>query len=502
MSDDAISGNRSVPTRTFDQASPIAFAERDSEALHNANWPLIHEIPDGWSVGGGARPEVGYLEREVISGAQKLSAPILDTMIRFPCAPIFGINRKQDYQYKLPSRLNYQTIRVLRRPCSNDKPLVKRIFLFHNGLNEIDNIGFYLKLADYLLDDETACLIHAFPGHLTRYPLKGDYAERPLDRYLNDAGDLYRQFLRYMLESQWLLTILVPLRTYRVATGLDLLAEGDEGNPGRSDDDRCADAIHEAWKKAAEQSPEELRGQSVDRDGILRSVKTIRHLIGWQKDQCDFTRPPKIEKLRPILHAVGYSLGGFVAQSVFFTWPFAVASCTSLFSGGTLAEVTPTAFAHPEEWQSVIHSLKYEVKGAMLGGRIKFDQSLVAGVKREYFAFFDRIFTDVFVQDLRGPYRSRLAEYLTRILFVLGGGDPIVSTRSVMDSAPPDGMNLIQVSKVAHFPWERIEQWNEFWLPQAARVIRAFATETEAMLGRILASGWWLLDRSGLVSSE
>jgi len=61
-----------------------------------------------------------------------------EAIVRFPSAPIYSIHRKRDYHFKMPERVNYHTMRVLRRPWyRNDSPSrISRSYLLHNGLNE------------------------------------------------------------------------------------------------------------------------------------------------------------------------------------------------------------------------------------------------------------------------------------------------------------------------------------------------------------------------------
>ena len=439
-----------------------------------------------------------YVERPIPHSIDPKN-DLLECIIRFPSAPIYGIHRKREYLYKL-DRINYHTMRLLCRPSSDQaRPAkrIERIYLFHNGLNEIDRFRFYYRLADLLMQDEhSACVIRPMPGHLTRCPFPGEYAETPLDRYLEDAGDLFRQFLRFMVETQWLLSALVPIPSYRVVAGLDLLGENSRVRASRANSHILAGEILKAWQSASEASPSNARGLTVDPKHIERSVDTIRDLIGWEHTQIRKNgRPPEDALPPPALHAIGYSLGGYLAQSVFFTWPFAVSSCTTIGSGGPLRDVALTAFAHPEEWQTVMYALKFEIGSAMLQRRIvrsptKNGDYLIAGINEDYYGFFDRIFNEVFLQDFRGPYRQRVSEYGPRLLFVLGGRDPVISTRSVLESSPPEGINMMQIANLSHFPWEKEREWRDFWLPQVARVVGAFSDHTEKILAKTLHKNW------------
>jgi hypothetical protein len=440
--------------------------------------------------------ETRYVRRQR-GDARDRQKDLREIMVRFPSAPIYRIHRKRQYLFKL-ERINYLTMRLLRRPWLGAPKPAKRIYLFHHGLNEIGRLRFYYRLADLLLkdDEEAACIIRPMPGHLTRCPFPEEYAQKPLDRYLADAGDLLRQFLRFMVETQWLLSALVPFGDYRVVAGLHLLAEGANPGVSRQDCRVLAQAIHKAWQAAYDANQDVECGLLVELDGIERDVKTIRHLVGWQGSQTIQRRPPPKTKLRPpALHALGYSMGGYLAQSVFFTWPFAVSSCTTIGSGGPLRDVALTTFAHPEEWQTVMYGLRFEIESAMLQRRLvrsesKSGDSLIAGIDEVHYAFFDRIFNDVFLQDFRGAYRQRVSEYVHRLLFVLGGMDPVISSRSVIESGPRQGINMIQVAGLSHFPWGNEPEWRQFWLPEVVSVIRAFSHRTEKILAEALNVNW------------
>jgi pimeloyl-ACP methyl ester carboxylesterase len=238
------------------------------------------------------------------------------------------------------------------------------------------------------------------------------------------------------------------------------------------------------------------RGQQVEVNSVKGDIEAIRHLVGWQPTEIrNSDAPSESGNPVPALHAVGYSMGGYLAQSVFFTWPFALSSCTTIGSGGPLRDVALTTFAHPEEWQSVMHALRFEISNSMLQRRLVRSRGdagsyLIAGINEDHYAFFDRIFNDVFLQDSRGPYRQRLSEYAYRLLFVLGGRDPVISTQSVLESSPSAGINMIQVANLEHFPWSSEPEWREFWLPQVVDVVRAFSKHAEEILAKTLHDNW------------
>ncbi|HET9943020.1 MAG TPA: hypothetical protein VFR05_06745, partial [Terriglobia bacterium] len=140
------------------------------------------------------------------------STELEELIVPFPSAPIYGINRKAEYGKPLEHRPNLHSLRLLRRPKGAP---VHRLFILHNGLNEADDLKFYYRLADWIMGQQeaisdkegVACLVMPFPGHLMHSSFHGPFSETPLSRYLSDAGDLFRQFLKYMVGMRWLLSI-------------------------------------------------------------------------------------------------------------------------------------------------------------------------------------------------------------------------------------------------------------------------------------------------------
>ena len=227
-------------------------------------------------------------------------------------------------------------------------------------------MGLHYELASHLInqDRNTVCILRPFPGHLTRAPYPG-LSETPLDHYLWDGLHLFRQFLRYMIETRWLLSTIVRYSTYRCVSGSGLLEENDVAKGSRLDAPRLAATMSE-W--------ENLYGASLlaiekRRDGtpemcdppteiaFKAAIKSLRGALGLRRRYDGDSFKPDAE---PELHAIGYSLGGFTAQSVFMSWPFLLSSCSTLLSGGAMRQLAPTAFADPEEWQTVLHSLRYD----------------------------------------------------------------------------------------------------------------------------------------------
>ena len=471
--------------------------ERDL-VLHDATWPRLPDVP-GWSLEPAWDSSLRTVVSRTIDAFSDTKHPprgtenVEETILRFPSAPIYSISREFEFQLSLP-QVNFHSVRALRSAALRSSDAgVERVYLLINGLNEVDRQGFYYKLAALLAvsDPNAVVLLRPLPGHLSRFPLPGDYAENPLDRYLADSGNLFRQFLRYTIESQWLLSMLAPHRSYRSATGCDLVAEGDETNEGRTNAELLAKEIFREWKSL-------YAANDPGRGGIEITEQDVRHTIEDVREMCRWTAAPEVSTppengvlKAPALHVIGYSLGGFAAQSLFFAWPFAVSSCTTICSGGALRDVAPSAFAHPEDWANVLYSLRYEIEDAMLSSRLKIQDGRIAGIDKDFFGYLLHLFYEVFLQDFRGEYASRVAEYVERILFVVGGEDPIVRVENVQRASPPGGINMIEIASLGHFIGAEKGEWRDFWLPAVSNVLSDFARRTESIHARSIYGNWW-----------
>jgi pimeloyl-ACP methyl ester carboxylesterase len=484
-----------VATRNgSDDASLIEPVERDLELdLHSTQWGS--NLPEPWIASG--RPRTIHRELEIFGGGK--TRLLRDHIVRFPSAPIYGINRRQAYDVDIThKRPNLHTLRLLTRPPLANKPPrpIKRLFVLHNGLNEWENMRFFFRLADWILNEDerageepsqSACLIAPLPGHLMHFPHAGPFAQLPLSRYLSDAGDLFRHFLRYMVETRWLLSIVNEVPPQPWLVGGEPLGQ-----------DQLQRDLLEDWRNMREVSviarldgdprakdPEErksqadrLVGQEFTPADATATIKAIRHLLGRHRRGAPRTLP---------VHVIGYSLGGFLAQSVFFAWPNMVTSCATICSGGAIRALSPTAFAHAEEWQSVLHSLRAEIEGSMLAGKIsRQEDGRIAGVEGDQFGYFHQIFNQVFLQEDQASYKQRLSEHGSRMLFVSGGEDPIVKTRDVLDASPEEGITMLSVARMTHFLGEeaqtaREREQRQFWLPEAGGLIARAAWRAEEL---------------------
>ncbi|HEV7667107.1 MAG TPA: alpha/beta hydrolase [Thermoanaerobaculia bacterium] len=448
----------------------------------------------------------GVLWRVLRLGQAEAQQEMFETILRFPTAPLFGPQRKRDYQFRL-NPVHQHTFRLLTPFSPTEPQSATRIFLLFNGINEIDHLGFYHTLSRLVMaqDSPTACLICPFPGHLTRYPLHGRYAEKPIQRFISDPSDLFRQYLRYMIEIQWVLSVLVPVSSYPVTPGQPLLAESMNPGEGRCNSIVLGEEIAKAWRTMYASSKQSRRETSAEPEEVcttqdaIQAVTALRNAIGWK--HCE----KRLEDLEegsllppPRLHVVGYSLGGYLAQSAFFTWPFALGTCTALCSGGALQDLRPVKIAHEEEWRSITHGLTFEVDCAMLEGRIRLEESdNICGIPASDFGSHYRIFHDVFLQDPYGSYRARVSEFAPRLFFVVGGNDPIVPTNSLIQASPKGGINLIEIANLTHFIATDAGEWSDFWLPMVTQVIVRLSERMEVSVSKSMLASLWNQDTTG-----
>jgi len=471
----------------------------------------------------------GFLTRELsrrFLHDPQTEVSLHEAVLPFPSVPLFGTQRKMDYQIRMRP-IHQHTLRLLTAHGRSHKPEdspIQRVFLLFNGLNEIQHLNLYYDLAALIIDGrrDVACLLCPSPGHLSRYPMVGDYAEKPLQRFINDPGELFRQYLRFMLEIQWLLSTLVSVSSYPVAPGIQLLAEGATIDDSRCDPRRLSTEIAAIWRTIHEHSLEALRNsgesedlkalrreaQSVPEETIYASIVTLRRLIGWRASEVPLADLPRTARLPPpLIHVVGYSLGAYLAQSVFFGWPFAVSSCTTVCAGAALRDLRPVRLAHEEEWRSVTHGLNYELESGMLEGRIRVTESedshgSIFGIPSFLFSSLFQVFNDVFLQDPYGSYRTRVSEFSPRLLFVVGGNDPIVSTKSVLEASPPEGINLIEIANLSHFLARARGEWSSFWLPTVTRVIFSLAEHSETLASASVLGNRFNEEATGLLEDD
>ncbi len=529
--------------------------ERDSRLhLANQNWPAV-DIGGRWTIP--AQPDAfgPRVERNLWPVTEEQKAEILnrypasepdaevdlgdttvlrEQILRFPSAIIHWHSLATQNPYDPSS--GFHSLRVLSNTSRLDGERPDRIYLLINGLNEVDGLPFFYQLAGWILakDPRSVCIIRPLPAHLTRYPHDPLFASKPLDQYMTDATELFRHYLRYMVESKWLLSALAPRAEYKSLAGLEL-TDPARTNPAqsRAEDGDIAAAIAAEYEHLWYASDARARGDiSIpstvpDSSLVESSIRTVRALLGWSAAENSEPDPEICD--RPVVHTVGYSLGGFVAQSIFMSWPNVVGSCTTVCSGGALRELAPTAFSHPEEWQSLLYALRFRLDAQMMSGlygavpisprpgssdaerladgstrRDRVERRL--GIDSGVFHDLLNVFYEVFEQDYRESYRTRVSEYVQRLLFVVGGNDPIVRPASVLASAPSEGANIISIADLSHFLGARRPQGTtedaqqRFWLPEIGALIARFAQQAEKPFQRGLAEAWQRSPRKFAIS--
>lgn len=475
-------------------ASLIDWSERDHALnLHDeSNWGGT--LSAQWEEI--EKPGRHFTRPLLVSNASDKKAPdiaIEESIVRFPSVPIYGINRKANYNLEFSEKPNMHTLRVLTKAVGDDdRKAITRTFILHNGLNETSNLHFYYRLASWIFrEDEdcehnSACVIAPFPGHLMHAPFSGPFGQTPLARYLADSGDLFRQFLRYMIEMRWLLSMIVRDQPEPWRVGGSTLEPTGQAGQIEEEMTNLRNASRKVWKgrrpfggSLGEEGERKLLGAEISDTTVQSTIDVMTHLLGLEGPG---------ERAAVPVHVVGYSLGGFLAQSVFFAWPNIVSSCSTICSGGAIRALSPTAFAHAEEWQAVLHALRPELEDSMIGMRIVRDLTShqIVGMGEAQFGYYQRIFDQVFLQEDNASYKARLSEYGTRMLFVSGGEDPIVKTKEVLDAGPDDGITMLSVANLTHFLGEsarseRETEQREFWLPEAGGLIARAAQRAEVL---------------------
>jgi hypothetical protein len=478
---------------SYSEVEYIEVAERDRKlGLDEESWPGV--VPEGWST-----LAEGGLARLIAAegGSYPATAVAMqEMMLRFPSAPVHGLQRLHEHHMHVGSSENFHTMRILRSAEEEvQKKPISRIFLMHCGLNELQKMGLYYRLSSRLIKQEarTVCIVRPFPGHLMRFPFQA-FAETPLDNYLWDGSHLFRQFLRFMIETRWLLSTIVRRSSYRCASGANLLAESPDPADSRLQTQRLAAEMHAEWMSQYRASLDTVDAEGEDQGDrpriaappsqaqMLGSIAALRATLGLEDFEARGDEPPRRRDRgrEPKLHVIGYSLGGFTAQSVFMSWPFLIDSCSTLLAGGALRELAPIGFTDPEEWQTVLHSLRYELDGRLMNPALGIEEKSIAGIERDLFIYFKRTFYEVFQQEYPGSIRSRYRAFRDRMLFIVGGDDPVVRPESVLQSGPKGGLNLVEVGGLNHFLDEDPKDptnhhQRTFWIPEMANLIHRFA---------------------------
>lgn len=444
--------------------------ERDHVlGLDCSPWPRPDVCPDGWRGSGG-------LLQRTISG-DPLPVALREFVLRFPSAPYAGSLRGFTSLAQAAETASFHSYRVIRGDKSTGEPL-KRIFLLHPGLNELQGMGLYYQLASLLIaeDDRTACVVRPFPGHLTRYPFEG-FAETPLDRYLQDSSHLFHQFLRYMIESQWFLSTLARQSSYRDSPGVALLAESDAPSQSHLDTAVLADAIADTWGRLHDSSASvrAMRaGSEPDRSASIPTVadlhaciSSLRGLLDLDLDRQATVPEENDDQVEsPSIHVVGHGFGGFAAHALFMAWPFLIASCSVMSARSPFG-----TFADPEEWRSVLQALTYDL------------DNRIDGLDRRFFVSFNRLFHEVLKPTSEEALTSRLGAFGSRLLFVLPpGSGPIFKPRIVPEPEPTPGAQVLEIGDYQDLTNDRSESQSgskllTAWVPEMSQLVSRFADQ-------------------------
>lgn len=160
---------------SYDEARRIRDNERDHALnVEEHDWPSARAI-EGW------KREEDHLFRFIENGPlrtvhgasrrvdHEIATPLRESLLRFPSSPRRGVERRHEYHDSPGKPLSMHTLRVL---TAREPPVrIEQIFLFNNGLNELDRTGLYYQLASSIIDasgGRAACILRPFPGHLTR----------------------------------------------------------------------------------------------------------------------------------------------------------------------------------------------------------------------------------------------------------------------------------------------------------------------------------------------
>jgi hypothetical protein len=143
-----------MPRNVADQAGTVSYrnacaikaSERDHEcALEVETWPGDRKSLRGWQRSGGGFTRVITSDDPRKPRAVRLAVDVHETILRFPSAPVYGLQRHEGHHHPLPSQ-PFHTFRRLRSSHEADRRKVKRYILMHTGLNETYDMGLYYRL--------------------------------------------------------------------------------------------------------------------------------------------------------------------------------------------------------------------------------------------------------------------------------------------------------------------------------------------------------------------
>jgi hypothetical protein len=133
---------------------------------------------------------------------------------------------------------------------------------------------------------------------------------------------------------------------------------------------------------------------------------------------------------------LGYSLGGLAALSAFLKNPNNYNVCVLLSSGVKLLDIEISKVMASDKWKDII--LKLQKKWTE-------NKKKGTGEDAQYFE-------DIFLGYRPETLSEILKEHVRRILFVLGGADPMIHLGDLMKIEPPEsGFALLRLPGISHF---------------------------------------------------
>lgn len=131
---------------TYKQASAIRPLERDHK-LHVARdeWPATPL--NGWQSSRGGFTRIVTSDHPQAPKAVKLKVDVHETILRFPSAPVHGLQRHDEHHHPVPSQ-PFHTLRLLRSADqanregrTTERRANTRYFLMHTGLVTVHGVG-------------------------------------------------------------------------------------------------------------------------------------------------------------------------------------------------------------------------------------------------------------------------------------------------------------------------------------------------------------------------
>lgn len=481
---------------SFLPARRIRAAERDASlALSNAYWPGSISLPPDWNV------DPSRLYRS-IEASSILPVTLEESILRFPSAPFAGLQRVYEWHAPLNNPALYHTYRVLR---SETARRVSRIFLLNAGLNERTSFGSHYQLAANLIceDPETVCIVRPFPEHLTRYPFQA-FSESPLERYLWDGTHLLQQFMRFMIESRWFLSVLARRSVYRSAAGIGLVAPHETLGNSRvntavvsktvlQEATELRDASERMLRPVAEWEDVPQRTERLGLEAVTHCVDSLRQVLNLDSEYPGQTGILRKDDREPAVHTVGFGFGGYTSQALLMGWPYLVSSSTSLVA---------TSSTLPEEWDAVVHSLKQapDLVLSLSGGHPSEESPIAASQSLRAFA---QIFREIYLTNSPNALTSRLAAFRKRMLFVISGAE----TRQAVFRGPSSdaSLNVLELSDVEDRDDSAAlvdaDERRAFWAEETAKLLGHFADRANEELLAERPQVWlddrWLYSDTG-----